>query len=324
MDPLSKLVDSLRVSGIALFRAEFTAPWGFDGPPSEVLRQVVMPGARGGRMLLFHVVRDGECQLWLDGQRRTLAVGDVAVIARGDGHRMADSPGRATIPVSEVLPAPDGSNLPPVISYGGGGATTRLLCGAFVLEGATFEPLASSLPPLIVASARDGAPARWLSAMFDGALDEAATGAAGSRSVLQRLTELFFVDVLRASLSQIEEERLGLLSALRDESVARAVGLLHESPARRWTVADLAKEVGLSRSSLAAKFKATIGDAPMQYLARWRLHLAADLLMREDLGVAATAARVGYDSEAAFTRAFRREFGQPPASWQRERRQSAD
>lgn len=319
MDPLSAVVHSLRVSGTVLFRAELRSPWALAGPPAAELQRVVMPRLRGGPMVLFHVVQTGSCHLSVDGTHRRLYQGDVAVLAKGESHALSDEPGRHPIPVTEVLPPP-GSPVPPVIAYGGKGNETQLLCGCFMLEGVLFEPLMAALPSTIVVSAKEGPSARWLGALLDGTLEEVEAGRAGSNSVLQRLAELFFVDVLRASMAELGDERIGWLAALQDESVGKALQLLHEDPAKRWTVTELAKRVGVSRSGLAAKFTRTLNEPPMRYLARWRIHLGADLLAREDRGVAETAARVGYESEAAFSRAFRRVFGQPPASWLRSTR----
>ena len=202
------------------------------------------------------------------------------------------------------------------LAYGGGGEATRMVCGFLGARDISRNPLLSALPRLFKVDVR-GSSASWLESSLRFATDEAASAHAGSATVLAKLSELVFVEAVRRYVDTMPDDRKGWLAGLRDRFVARALALMHARPAHTWTVEDLAREVGMSRSGLAQRFSELLGVPPMQYLAQWRLQLAAQQLRLADRSLAWVAEEIGYESEAAFSRAFKREFGVPPATWRR-------
>jgi len=203
------------------------------------------------------------------------------------------------------------------LSCGGGGARTRMVCGFLASDEVLSNPLLASLPRLFKVDVRSGTGSAWLESSLRFAVEEAAVSRAGSATVLSRLSELLFVEAVRRCIDTLPEGEKNWLAGLRDRFVGRALSLLHARPAYAWTVDELAGKVGLSRSALAQRFSDFLGQPPMQYLARWRLQIAAQQLRDGEMSLADVAEHVGYDSEAAFNRAFKREFGMPPASWRR-------
>ena len=208
------------------------------------------------------------------------------------------------------------------LAYGGGGEVTRMVCGFLAAQDILKNPLLSALPRLFKVSMR-GSSASWLESSLRFATEEAASTHAGSATVLAKLSELVFVEAVRRYVDTMPDDRKGWLAGLRDRFVARALALMHARPAHPWTVEDLAHRVGMSRSALAQRFTDLLGVPPMQYLAQWRLQLAAQQLRLTDRSLVSVAEDVGYESEAAFNRAFKREFGMPPATWRRNSASSA-
>ena len=202
------------------------------------------------------------------------------------------------------------------LAYGGGGAVTRMVCGFLTAQEIWRNPLLSALPRLFKVGMR-GSGTSWLESSLRFATEEAASAHAGRATVLAKLAELVFVEAVRRYVDTMPDDRKGWLAGLRDRFVARALTLMHARPAHPWTVEDLASRVGMSRSGLAQRFADLLGVPPMQYLAQWRLQLAAQQLRLGDRSLALVAEDVGYESEAAFNRAFKREFGVPPATWRR-------
>jgi AraC-like DNA-binding protein len=209
------------------------------------------------------------------------------------------------------------------MSYGGGGEPTRVVCGFLACDSSVCNPLLGALPRIIATRVGDGPAAKWLLSSIDFSLAASSGPPAGGDSVLARLAELLFVEALRRYTESLPPERTGWFAALRDRHVGRALALLHGAPGRAWTVDELADRVGLSRSALAGRFNELLGEPPMQYLTRWRLQLAAQMMRTTSRPLAAVAESIGYDSEAAFNRAFKREFGVPPATWRRQARHKA-
>jgi AraC-like DNA-binding protein len=203
------------------------------------------------------------------------------------------------------------------VFYGGGGAKTRIVCGFLACDEVLSNPLLVSLPRIFKVDVRNGSGSAWLESSLRFAAEEAAVSRAGSATVLAKLSELLFVEAVRRCIDTLPENEKNWLAGLRDRFVGRALSLLHSQPAHAWTVDELARKVGLSRSALAQRFSDFLGQPPMQYLARWRLQIAAQQLRDGEKSLADVAEHVGYDSEAAFNRAFKREFGMPPASWRR-------
>lgn len=299
-DALSELLSALRLSSGVISRARFTEPWAVRTAPT--------------RGALFHVVLDGHATLTrdVDGAPISLAAGALAILPGGCAHTMS---GRAPAPVvpigaARATPGPAGVAL---VDHGGGGAPTRVLCGVFHLQHAAAAGLLSLLPP-VLRVAHPSPVLRATLALVEAELDHRHPGA---EAVLTRLCDLVFVHALRAHLEALPARAEGLLGALGDAQIAEALTLLHRDPARAWTIATLARAVGLSRSSFAERFTRLVGDPPMHYLLRWRVHRALDALTDSRLSTAEIADAVGYASEDAFVRAFRRVMGETPAAWRR-------
>jgi AraC-like DNA-binding protein len=320
VDPLSDVLRVLQLSGDVLFRAKLSAPWAFSIPDSMAMAPVILPGA--SRLARFHVVLEGECFVVIGGETVRLAARDVILLPRGDSHVMCSDRGVQAIPVLSVLPKLRADRLMTLRSPGSG-STVSLLCGFLACDEPVFDPLLGALPPAIVDRSQSGASASWLDAMLKYVMHQSESREEpGGRHMQTRLVELMFLDVLRRHVASQSAETGWWLSALRDPSLRRALGELHADPARDWTVAILARRVGQSRSTLAERFHRIAGMAPMQYLGLWRLQLAATLLRREEVSIAEAAARVGYRSEAAFNRAFKRRVGEPPAAWRKRARRA--
>ena len=205
----------------------------------------------------------------------------------------------------------------PQVRYGGGGELTRMVCGYLACDSSLFDTVLAALPRVMVVNMREGPGAQWLTSSIRFSISEAAGQRAGAGTVLAKLSELMFVEAIRRHIESLPPEQTGWLAGLRDRFVGKTLAMIHSKPAHPWTVEELAGAVGLSRSALADRFTALVGQPPMQYLTRWRLQLAANLLRAGTRNVASVAADVGYDSEAAFSRAFKRELGVAPAVWRR-------
>ncbi|MCC6848379.1 MAG: AraC family transcriptional regulator [Deltaproteobacteria bacterium] len=314
MDVVSDVLRAVRFSGLVIFQTELTAPWGLAVPPAATLAGVFGLGTR--RLIPLHAVAKGRGVSVLDGVE-ALAEGDVVMYPHGDAHVLASD--------ATVMPTPVGGLLPPltpesltVVRHGGGGALTRVVCGFIHCDEAVFNPLAVSLPKVLCGRGNGGAGATSLAGLLQLVLSEAATPRAGTTTILTRLTELMFVEVLRTYMEALPAEQTGWFAGLRDPFVGRALQRLHAEPARDWSVEELGRAVGLSRSALVDRFHALVGQPPMSYLTHWRIQLATRLLCDSHASVATIGEQVGYASEAAFSRAFRRVVGKPPAAWRRE------
>lgn len=320
MDPLSDVLRVLQLSGAILFRARLSAPWGFSIPNSIEMASIILPGA--SRLVRFHVMVEGECFVIVGPRTVRLGARDVILLPRGDAHVMCSTPEARAIPVLSVLPELHPDRLPTLVCPGSGDTVT-LLCGFLGCDEPIFDPLLTALPSVILDQRRSGPSGSWLDAMLEYVMHQSDSDREPGGSDMQmRLVELMFLDVLRRHLGTLSVET-GWLSGLRDPFVGRALCELHADPGRDWTVATLARRVGQSRSTLAERFRKVAGISPMQYLGLWRLQVAATLLRREDLSIAQAAARVGYRSEAAFNRAFKRQVGEPPAAWRERARRAA-
>jgi AraC-like DNA-binding protein len=266
----------------------------------------------------YHVVTHGTC--WaclLDGDPVELRAGDVVVFPHGDAHAMCSAPGMRDAPDMGRFRAPSNGQLPFTLSVGEAqDDPAHLVCGFLGCDSGPFNPLLSALPRVIRVGDQQGGA---IGAFVQFALDESKQHRIGGECVLGRLSELMFVDVVRRYLETLPDDRRGWLAGLRDPFIGRALTALHRSPAHDWTLESLAHEVGLSRSALAERFVQFVGQPPMQYLASWRMQLAASMLMTGNDGIAEIASRVGYESEAAFSRAFKKVVGTPPSQWRKHR-----
>ena len=302
-------LDHLRLDGAIFLRAEYTEAWAYvslDGPKTAA---VLRPGS--SQVTLFHVVAGGRCWVALaDGERHWAAAGDVIVLPYGDQHSMGGIERAEPVPVTTFLPAPPWEEFP-VLTHGAGGARTDVVCGYLHCEDPLFDPALRALPSLFVVRP-DEAGAQWVRASIDYAMC--------ASSMSTRLPELLLGEVLRIHLSSAPAVERGWLAALRDPVLAPALAQLHAEPERKWTVAELASASAVSRSLLDARFRQLLGRPPIRYLADWRMHIAEDLLGTTDLSVFTVARRVGYDSEEAFSRAFKRARGEAPSVWRAHRR----
>lgn len=313
MDALSEILKVVQLDGAVFFDARFTAPWCIASPPEEKLAESL--GLRAERVLLYHYMVEGSCVISLDGAAPLhLGAGDVVVFPAGDAHTMASAVGAQPrqMDAQAIL-----RERPKVLHFGGGGAATRFICGYMVCDGRLLQPVLAALPRVVTVSLRGAEPARWLEAALQHAVDEASAPGPGAEGVLAKLSELMVVEALRRHVAQLSPDDTGWLSGLRDRAVGKCLALMHEKPAHPWTVDTLAREAATSRSVLAERFTHFVGQSPMQYLGRWRMALATNYLRRSSLSLASIAEAVGYETDAAFSRAFRREFGMPPATWRR-------
>jgi AraC-like DNA-binding protein len=315
--PLASALGQLRLVGAIFLRAEYTEGWAYsslDGPTNAGL---LHPGAK--RVMLFHVVASGRCWIALedDGEKHWADAGDVIVIPYGDAHTMGGSADAELVPIMELMRPPPWDELP-VIRHGAGGPQTDVVCGWLHSEDPLFDPALRALPPLFIVRPT-GPAADWVRASVQLAVDGGSAAAAPDDPLATRLPELLLVEVLRLHLASAPAADEGWVAALHDPVLAPVLGLMHSQPERRWTVADLAAEASVSRSLLDARFRAVLGRSPIRYLTDWRMHVAEELLATTDIGVHGTAHRVGYDSEEAFSRAFKRAHGCSPSAWRAER-----
>ncbi len=323
IDPLSDVLRTVRLTGALFFVVDASDPWGVEVPPVAEYASIVLPGAQ--HVVSYHIILDGEGWVVMpEGFRARFAAGDVLLIAHGDPHLMAsalDQPpefdGPATVAFLREMAA---GRLPFVVEEGGGGAArTRYACGYLGCDTRPFNPLLAALPRLLHIRRHDDGGPDLLARLIDLTLEEAEREHAGGEGLRLRLSELLFVEVIRRHLASGQANGSGWLGGLADPAVGRALGLLHGEPQRPWTLEELARAAGVSRTVLAARFAARVGCPPMQYLALWRMQLAAKLLADRALTVAAVAHRVGYESEAAFSRTFKKLTGVPPGDWRRGR-----
>jgi AraC-like DNA-binding protein len=316
MDALSDVLRAVRLSGAVFFDIDASPPWVAEAPPGQAIVHRVFPHA--DHLMSYHVITRGSCWGGLIGETPVqLLAGDIIVFPHGDPHVMSSAPGmRGTPDVATYTPSST-RQLPFTMTMGSEQPDpAQIVCGFIGCDARPFNPLLSSLPRLVHQRARaEGVLAQFVRL----AVDESRQPRVGGECVLGRLSELLFVDVVRHYLQGLPEDRTNWLAGLRDPYVGRALSALHGEPARSWTLELLARESGLSRSVLAERFTAFAGQPPMQYLASWRMQIAANLLLNGVDSVAMIAERVGYESEAAFSRAFRKIVGLPPGEWRKQK-----
>jgi AraC-like DNA-binding protein len=315
MDALSETLRVVRLVGAIFINAKFTAPWCYQSPRADTAAPILEPGAE--RVVIFHLITEGECWVELGDEAPVkLIAGDVVIFPQGDAHRMASEiglqPAKGGAPLSEVL-----ARRPRQLIHGGGGATTRLVCGYLACDNRLAQMLLAGLPPIVRVNVRGSNAGMWLEASVRYALAEARSPRPGGAGVLSKLSEVLFIEVLRLYMNEQGAGRTGWLAGVGDRIVGAALNALHARPAHAWTLEELARESGSSRSVLAERFQHLVGSSPMQYLTQWRMLLAANLLSRSNAPLARIAEDVGYQTDTAFSRAFRREFGSPPAAWRR-------
>jgi len=316
MDALSRTLSAVQLSGHFFINACFSAPWAYQSPPAADCAPLLDPAAE--RVVIFHLITEGACWLEMGNQPpQRLQAGEVVLCPQGDAHRVASQPGLVP-PKTERL-AQLLSRRPRRLFHGGGGQRTRVLCGYLACDARTGRLLLGGLPPLLKVDLRGAPSGAWLESSVAYALQEARTPKPGGAGMLAKLAELIFIEALRLYANEASEGRTGWLAGMGDPIVGAALAALHGRPAEPWTLESLAAAAGTSRSVLAERFQHLVGTSPMQYLTQWRMLLAANLLRRSNASLARIAEDVGYQTDTAFSRAFRREYGAPPASWRRSR-----
>lgn len=304
-DPLAVILRSLRVDSGLISRGHFRSPWAVRAGES--------------RHAIFHAVLEGACVVRREGDLRgvRLEAGELALVAHGDAHVTSDGSGARPVPVGSLRRTVEGGLAS--VSWGGNGASARVLCGRFDLDQSTARMLGELLPPVVVVKRTQARVVEWLSTTLDLMAWELDHRRAGSDAILARLTDILFVQIVRTHALSLDAGQGGWLGALHDPHLSRALAAIHTRPQVRWTVATLAREAGLSRSGFAARFQKLVGQTPAAYLTTWRMRRATELLEDLELSCAEVAEQVGYGSEDALSRAFRRTMGQTPAAWRRGR-----
>jgi AraC-like DNA-binding protein len=326
-DPLSDVLRSVRLRGAVFYYTSYRDEWVAETPAAVEIAGALMPGAE--HLLEYHLMVKGEGWAATAGVSPVrLSAGDIVMFPRGDAHVLSSAPGmRAEKDRADWIFETRDDPKPIAVAYHEGvllggapmpvdEARNIVVCGFVACDLKPFNPLIATLPRLL--HLRSDAVGGWVRDVLHQAVIESRERRPGSAAVLERVSEMVFVDAARRHLESLPEEAEGWLAGLRDRHVGKALSAIHDEPARAWTVDDLGQEAGLSRSALHERFVRFVGQPPMQYLASWRMQLAANLLRSSHANVATIALDVGYDSEAAFTRAFKRATGRPPSAWRRE------
>ncbi len=320
MDVLSDVLRAVRLTGAVYFDVRARAPWVAESPATPSICNSVMPESE--HVIAFHIMLDGECWAQLADESEPairLQAGDAVIFPQGEDHYMATEPGRRSEPVMEMYYRPLDRALPFVITeFGGDGEEARFVCGYLGCDARPFNPILDALPRTmhVRAASTGGALTNDLIRV---ALQEHEAPRAGGETILSKLSELMFMQAVRQHIDGLTPQAKGWLSGLRDRHIAIALRLMHAKPEENWTLEGLAREAGMSRSAFAERFAEVMGVPPMHYLANWRLQRAARLLEQPSMSIAQAAAAVGYESEAAFNRAFKKQVGMPPGAWRRAR-----
>ncbi|HTS20355.1 MAG TPA: AraC family transcriptional regulator [Casimicrobiaceae bacterium] len=322
-DILSDVLRSVRLRGALFFYVEGGRTWAAQAPRARDIAAAVMPGAE--HVMEYHVITRGSCWGAIVGEPPArLEAGDVVLFPQGDAHVVSSAPRvRAPVQMTDYLGNVD--HLPFTLHFdaaetspetpAGEGAQTTLVCGFLACDVRPFNPLIATLPRLLHLKANEKQD--WIGQFVRHAVTESNARRPGADAMLERLSEMMFIDAVRRYVDTLPEDSRGWLAGLRDRFVGRALALMHEAPGADWTVDELSRRVGLSRSALYERFSGMIGQPPVQYLTNWRMQVASSLLRRTNATIASVAEEVGYDSEAAFARAFKRLVGKPPAAWRR-------
>jgi AraC-like DNA-binding protein len=320
MDTLSGVLKSIRLEGAVFLDAEFTAPWCMRGKYGMTSVKQQLAGAE--HVVLFHFLTQGSCRVRLaeGGEVIEVGAGDLILFPQDDRHLLGSDLHLAPLEADSLIDAATGvagdAALVP-IRHGGGGVATHFVCGYLACSRSLCRPLFEALPRMLRIPLGEGHTAGLLRELLRVGVRESSASRPGAQSTLAKLAELMFVEALRRHVETLSPQGHGWLAALCDVQIGRALALLHDAPERPWTVDQLAREVAMSRSVLATRFASLVGESPMQYLMRWRLALAARALRSGTDAISRVAERSGYETEAAFSRAFKREFGLPPATWRK-------
>jgi AraC-like DNA-binding protein len=315
MDALSEVLNTVRMTSAVFFKVRCTAPFGFAVPPLRAFAHTLAPATQC--LLGFCLVTEGKARFCFeDVEDMPVSEGDIVIKPHGDPHTVTNGAPSTLIDSDQVLSRILAGDLS-TVRLGGGGETTELVCGYFGCERHAARLFITGLPTVIKMNVRSDAAGMWLENSIRHLSSEAASGRQGRAALLSKMADALFIEALRRYVEQLPDDANGWLAGVRDPMVGAALALIHGQPRHRWTVAELASKVGASRSLLAERFTRLLGEAPLTYLARWRLELASRLLQTTQKTMIHVALDVGYESEAAFNRAFKREFGLPPAQYRR-------
>jgi len=321
MDVLSEVLRVVRLEGALFFNAEFSAPWCISERQSSEI--AVHLSQKAGHLILYHFLTEGRAYARLpDGKREELSAGNIVVFPHGDPHFLGNGSPEKPVDAFQTF----GKNLTQGLKlarFGGGGEITRFVCGYLVCEPRLSEVFLAGLPPMLKVHVPKEPAGEWLEHSIRFSVDDRHESFAGSGLVLARLSEVLFVETLRRYINTLPADQIGWLAGARDPVIGQALAFLHKEPAHPWTISNLARRVGLSRTRLAERFHHFLEETPMAYLTRWRLKLGAEILQSTEDSVAEVAAAVGYGSEATFNRAFKRQFDSPPAQFRRKHKGSA-
>jgi AraC-like DNA-binding protein len=319
MDALSEILQSIKLEGAVFYKAEFTAPWGFRSPPTCEFAAFLRRGSK--HVIVYHLLTQGAalCEVEHSTHRVELVPGDIVVFPHGGAHVLSNGHPPRILDYGKHLKELFSQGIV-LGSHGGGGEATSFVCGYMECNRELSKTFLDGLPAVCKVNIRNDLAGQWLENSIKFAAAEAGANRAGSEAVLARLSEALFVETLRRYMAELPAQQTGWLAGARDPKVGAALAHMHRAPEYRWTIANLAQEVGVSRSALAERFRQFLGEPPMTYLARWRLQLGAQTLTTTSYSVARISGEVGYESEPAFNRAFKREFGVPPARFRMQTR----
>ncbi len=322
MDVLSEVLKVVRLEGALFFNAEFSAPWCVSSPRSTDLARYLSPGS--GHLIIYHFLTDGRAYAKLaEGPREELTPGDIVIFPHGDAHLLGNGSPEKPVDSLQAFARNLAHGLKPA-RFGGGGEITRFVCGYMACEPRLSEVFLAGLPRILKVHVAKEPSGQWLENSIRFSVGDLSGSNAGSGLVRAKLSEVLFVETLRRYISALPSDQIGWLAGARDPIIGEALALLHKEPDAQWTISRLARRVGLSRTRLVERFRHFLGLPPMAYLAQWRLNLGADILSSTEDSIAEVAVAVGYGSEAAFNRAFKRQFDCPPAQYRRNRKESGN
>lgn len=312
MDVLSDVLQTVRLEGALFLNTECHEPWCMNVPKGSDIAKLLNPDAAS--VTICHALLEGRCWIQAEGGEQVeLRAGDVVALPHGDAHMIGSGLHHAPVHIDDAVQvkAPE---LKP-LRYGGDGDRCLLVCGWFAFDKDVPNPIVQVLPRVFHASVGQRPAGPWLQHSIRYALAEAAAGQPGADAVATRVAESLFVEMLRAYVESLPPSHPGWLAGLRDPQVGKCLALMHARPGHDWSVESLADEIHVSRSVLAQRFNDFVGVPPMQYLKRWRLATAARLLRNGRVNIGRIIDQVGYESEAAFSRAFKKEYGVAPGQW---------
>ncbi|HEX4284290.1 MAG TPA: AraC family transcriptional regulator [Terracidiphilus sp.] len=321
MDVLSEVLSAVKLQGALFFNGEFSEPWCISSAGAEGIAPLI--SARAQHLIPFHYLTEGRAYAsLLDGSRVELNAGDIVVLPRGDAHLLGNGPRQKPVDSFATFAKNLADGLT-AVRFGGGGEVTRFVCGYMACDPRLCEIVLGGLPRIFKVPVSNEASGRWIANSIRFSVDELKGPDAGSSLVVEKLSEVLFVETLRRYITSLPPEQTGWLAGARDPVVGKALALLHNDPAYEWTVDELGHRVGLSRTRLGEHFRHFLGLSPIAYLTEWRMKLGAEALEKTNNSVAEIALAVGYNSEAAFNRAFKRAYDAPPAQFRQKQKAAA-